>query len=90
MKMVCGQTHPQKRRPNAAVNKMINTTNVTIVSPKMKKSCGQNTLPNKMNLALGTLKRNKRLPVHINKWQGKKECKEKPTHITADIIKPAR
>jgi hypothetical protein len=62
MKMVWGQTHPQNKRPNAAVNKMINTMKVIIVNPKMKKSWGQKTLPKMINLASGILKRNSGLP----------------------------
>jgi hypothetical protein len=49
-KIVWGQTQPQNKRPNAAVNKMMKTMNVIIVIPKIKKSCGQNTLPKIMKL----------------------------------------
>src|SRR6266496_4400567 len=62
IKMVCGQTQPQNKRPKAAVNKMMNTINVIIVNPKMKKSCGQKTFPKMINLASGILKRNNGRP----------------------------
>src|SRR6266498_2681730 len=51
IKMVCGQTHPQNKRPKVAVNKTMNTIKVIIVNPNMKKSCGQKIFPNRMNLA---------------------------------------
>ena len=62
IKIVCGQTHPQNKRPNAAVNKTMKTINVTIVNPKMKKSCGQNILPNRINFPSGILNKKNGLP----------------------------
>ena len=32
MKMVCGQTQPQKRRPNTTVNKAMKTTKVSMAT----------------------------------------------------------
>ena len=55
IKIVCGQAHPQNIRPNTTVNKMIKTTNVSMAIPKIKKSCGQNTMPNIINLRSSTL-----------------------------------
>jgi hypothetical protein len=76
MKTVCGQTQPQNNRPNAAVNKIMNTMNVIIVKPKMKKSCGQKIFPKMINFASGTLKRNNGLPLSLIKGNPKKTMKK--------------
>jgi hypothetical protein len=62
MKIVCGHTHPQNNLPKAAVKRMMKTINVTIVRPKIKKSCGQNIFPKRINLALGILNKNNGCP----------------------------
>src|SRR5688572_24144389 len=59
IKMVCGQTQPQNKRPNAAVNKTMKTIKAIMARPNMKKSCGQNTLPKMINFASVILKRNR-------------------------------
>jgi hypothetical protein len=51
---------------------------VTIVSPKMKKSCGQKTFPKIINRALGILNRNKGLPFTDTKGRAKKIIKNPP------------
>jgi hypothetical protein len=48
--MVCGQAHPQKTLPNTTVKKIMNIMKVRKPIAKMKKSCGQKIIPNKMNL----------------------------------------
>ena len=65
--MVCGHTHPQNNLPNAAVKRTMKIMKVTMVSPKMKKSCGQNIFPKMMNFDSGILKRNKGLPFNFIK-----------------------
>ena len=89
IKMVCGQTHPQNKRPNAAVNKTMKTIKVIIVTPKMKKSCGQNIFPKMINFASGILNRNKGLPFIFINGKRKEQGKETPAYPGADIIKSA-
>jgi hypothetical protein len=73
--MVCGQTQPQNNLPNAAVNKTIKMTKQIMVRPKMKKSCGQKTFPNNMNLASGILNKNKGLPLIYTNGRAMKSIK---------------
>ena len=47
--MVCGQAQPQKTLPKTTVNNAMNTIKMTMPKPKMKKSCGQKMVPNKIN-----------------------------------------
>ena len=77
MKIVCGQTHPQNKRPNAAVNKMMKTTNVIMVRPKMKKSCGQKYLSENDKSGLRYVKKNKGLPLTVMKGSEKNKMQRK-------------
>lgn len=80
--MVCGQTHPQNKRPNAAVKSTMNTMNVIIARPNMKKSCGQNILPKMINLASGMLNWNKGLPFTCMNGNEKNSAKKPQlTHV---------
>src|SRR5215469_7423115 len=76
MKMVWGQTQPQKSLPKAAVKRMMKTIKVTIVRPKMKKSCGQNTFPKRMKRAAGILNRKRGRPLMETKGRPKNSRKK--------------
>ena len=54
--MVCGQIHPQNILPKTMVNKTMQTIKANMAITTMKKSCGQNTCPNKINLRSMMLK----------------------------------
>jgi hypothetical protein len=51
---------------------MIKKINATIPKPKMKKSCGQNTLEKRMNLPLGIFNMMNGLPLTRTKGSPKK------------------
>jgi hypothetical protein len=62
MNIVWGHTHPQNKRPNAAVNNTMKTIKTIMVRPKMKKSCGQNTFPKYDEAGFGYIEQESGLP----------------------------
>ncbi len=76
MKMVCGQTQPQNNRPKAAVNNTTNTIKVTMAKPKMKKSCGQNTLPKNDKVRLRYIKKKQGRPCTYTNGKAKNRIKK--------------
>ena len=63
IKMVWGHAHPQNTRPNTTVKRIIKTINVRNPIAKMKKSCGQKTIPKKINLRSRILNINNGAPL---------------------------
>ena len=57
MKMVCGHTHPQKRRPYTTVNRVMKMIMMIAPMAKRYKSCGQKTFPKRTNFLSRILKR---------------------------------
>jgi hypothetical protein len=72
---VCGQTHPQNKRPKTTVNRTMKTINVIIAMANMKKSWGQNILLNKINLPSTKLMSIKGIPLIFTKGIRKKMAK---------------
>jgi len=75
IKMVCGQAQPQNTLPKTTVKRITKTVEAKKPMAKMKKSCGQNIWPNKINFLSSTLKRKMGCPFNLTKGRVKNIAK---------------